>query len=55
MLGREALVVLANLSELVASKMDKPIAHMWGWVNGRIAIMEFSNRVPLRLKLVDNK
>ena len=38
MLGREALVVLANLSELMAAKIDEPIFHMRGWINGRIAI-----------------
>ena len=38
MLGREALVVLANLSRLMAAKIDEPIFHMQGWISGRIAI-----------------
>ena len=38
MLGKEALVVLANLSRLVAAKMEEPISHVHGWVIGRIAI-----------------
>ena len=37
-LGREALVVLANLSRLMAAKMDKPISHVRGWVNCQIKI-----------------
>ena len=36
MLGREALVVLANLIRLMAAKMDEPIFHMGDWNNGRI-------------------
>ena len=28
MLGREALVLLANLSQLIAAKMDEPILHV---------------------------
>ena len=38
MLGREALVVLANFSRLVAEKIDEPISHVQGWINGRITI-----------------
>ena len=38
MLGREALVVLANLSRLMAVKMDESILHVRGWVNGQITI-----------------
>ena len=30
MLGREALFVLANLSSLMATKMNEPILHMRG-------------------------
>ena len=33
MLGKEALVVLANSIQLVAAKMDEPILHMKGWIN----------------------
>ena len=39
MLGREALVVLANLSQLIAAKMDEPILHVQVWINGRFEIM----------------
>ena len=38
MLGREALVILANLSQIVASKMDEPIFHMQGFINDIISI-----------------
>ena len=38
MLGKEALVVLANLSRLIAAKLEEPISNVWGWVNGRITI-----------------
>ena len=38
MLGREALVVLANLNQIMAAKMDEPILHVWGWINGGISI-----------------
>ena len=37
-MGKEALVVLALLSQLMATKMDEPILHVTGWVNGRIVI-----------------
>ena len=39
MLGREALVVLTNLIQLMAAKMDEPISHVHGWINGRIPIL----------------
>ena len=39
MLGRESLVVLVNLSQLMAGKTDEPILHVWGWVNYRMAIV----------------
>ena len=35
-LGRKALVVLKNLSQLVAAKMDEPIFHVQGCINDRI-------------------
>ena len=38
MLGREALVILANLSRRMAAKMDEPIFHMQGWINRLITI-----------------
>ena len=38
MLGKEALIVLTNLSRLMASKMEKPILHVTDWINGRIEI-----------------
>ena len=34
MLWREALVVLVNFSRLMVAKMDKPISHVHGWING---------------------
>ena len=37
-LGKEALVVLANLSQLMESKMDDPISHVHGWINDWITI-----------------
>ena len=38
MLGREALVALENLSQLMAAKMDEPILHVRGYINGQILI-----------------
>ena len=38
MLGKEALVVLTNLSRLMVEKLEEPISHVRGWVNGRIAV-----------------
>ena len=37
-LGRKALFVLANLSGLMSAKMDEPISHVQGCINGRISI-----------------
>ena len=37
-LGREALVVLSNLIQLMAEKIDEPILHVNFWIKGRIAI-----------------
>ena len=34
MLGKEALVILAQLSQTMAAKMNKPILHVRGWING---------------------
>ena len=39
MLGREALVVLANLSQLIADRMDEPILHVQVWINSQFTIM----------------
>ena len=36
MIGREALVVL--FSQIVVAKLDEPISHLRGWINGWIAI-----------------
>ena len=33
MLGKEALVILTNLSLLMAEKLKEPISHVHGWVN----------------------
>ena len=38
MLGKETLVVLANLSQLKAAKKKEPILHVRGWFHGRIEI-----------------
>ena len=38
MMGKEALVVLDTLRQLMAAKMDEPILHVIGWANGRIAV-----------------
>ena len=38
MLGREALVILTQLSRIMAAKVDKSILHVWGWINGQISI-----------------
>ena len=37
-LGKESQVVLANLSQILAAKMEEPISHVKGWSNGRITI-----------------
>ena len=38
MLGREALIILANLSRFMAAKMDKTISHVMIWIKGIIKI-----------------
>ena len=38
MLGKEALIVLTNLIRLMAKKLEEPLSHVCGWVNGRIII-----------------
>ena len=38
MIGREALIVLTNLIQLMAEKMNEPILHVQGWIKSRIAI-----------------
>ena len=43
MLGREALVELANLIRLMAENMDEPTSQMQGWINGQIAITDGGN------------
>ena len=35
---KEALVVLADLSRLMAAKMEELILHVHGWINGHIAV-----------------
>ena len=39
MMDKEALVVLATLSQLMAAKLDKPISYVTGWFNVRGAIL----------------
>ena len=36
MLGRKALVVLVDFSQIMAAKMDEPFLNDRGWRNGRI-------------------
>ena len=38
MIGKEALVVLQNLSRLMAEKMEEPISYVRGWINSQIVI-----------------
>ena len=38
MLGKEALVILANFSQIMASKMYEPIPHVHGYIKGQILI-----------------
>ena len=38
-LGKEALVVLTNLSRPMVTKMEEPLSHAHGWVNIRIEIV----------------
>ena len=35
---KEALVVLTSFSRLMAKKIEEPLSHIRGWVNGRIVI-----------------
>ena len=38
MLREEALVILANFSLTMSGKIEEPILHVRGWINGRISI-----------------
>ena len=38
MLGREALIALVKLSQIMSAKMNKTVLHVRGWINGQIAI-----------------
>ena len=38
MLGKEALVVLTNLSRLISTKLKEPLSQVRGWFNGLITI-----------------
>ena len=38
MLGREALVILSQLSQFMADKSEEPLLQVRGWLNRRIAI-----------------
>ena len=38
MIGKEGMVVIVKLSQIMAAKMDEPILHVWGWINGGISI-----------------
>ena len=48
MMGKEALVVLATFIQIMAAKMNKPILHITGWVNGWITsvVARLYYRVP---------
>ena len=37
-MGKEAQVILATLSRLMAVKMEEPISYLKGWVNDQITI-----------------
>ena len=34
MIGKEALVVLTNLIELITTKVEEPLSEVCGWFNG---------------------
>ena len=38
MLAKEALVVLTSFSQIMAAKVEEPILHVCGWINGQITI-----------------
>ena len=38
MLGMEALVILSDLSQLMAEKLKEPNSHVRLWINGQIVI-----------------
>ena len=38
-LGKEALVVLTDLSQLMAEKMEEPLSHVGFWISGWISIV----------------
>ena len=38
MLRKEAIVILTNLIGLIATKFEKPLSQVHGWVNVRIVI-----------------
>ena len=38
-LGREAMVILVQLSQTMAVKMHEPISNIQGWINGKITII----------------
>ena len=43
MIGKESLVILANLIRLMAENVDEPTSQMQGWINGQIAITDGGN------------
>ena len=38
MLGKEALAVLINVSQIIATKLKEPLSQLRGWFNVKIAI-----------------
>ena len=37
-LGREDIVIISNLSQIMVEKLEEPISDVCGWVSGWIAI-----------------
>ena len=58
MFENETLAVLKNLSQPMATKLNKTLSHIHGWINGRIAIkivklysrMSYRSRLPITLR-----
>ena len=39
MLGKEVLIIITNLSRLMAAKLEELISHVRSWVNGQLTIL----------------
>ena len=57
MVGKEVQVILATLSQLMATKMDEPISYVKGWVtvqiNGCKVVLPIAPRISSPKSLVD--